>query len=73
MLFKLSQYPILALRPIALQIIMQKCLNLLEYISLIRIRIAFHIQGIFSGVSGANSNIENIGKVEKKRIYNKHS
>ena len=29
-------------------------------------QVGFHIQGLFSGVFGANLNIENIGKVEKK-------
>ena len=28
-------------------------------------QVGFHIQGMFSGVFGANLNIENIGKVEK--------
>ena len=28
-------------------------------------QVGFHIQGIVSGVFGANLNIENIGKVEK--------
>ena len=28
-------------------------------------QVGFHIQGLFSGVFGANLNIENIGKVEK--------
>ena len=29
-------------------------------------QIGFHIQGIFSGVFGADLNIENIGKIGKK-------